>query len=545
MPRVVRCGLIQAKNVKGPEAGLPAIKKAMIDKHLKLIEQAGRGKVQILCLQEIFYGPYFCAEQETRWYHLTERVPDGPTVRLMQKLARKHKMVMVVPIYEEEQAGRLLQHRRPSSTPTASTWASTARPTSPTASRASGRSSTSGPATSAIRSSRPPTRRSASTSATTATFPGGARALGLNGAEIVFNPSATVAGLSEYLWKLEQPAHAVANGYFVGAINRVGIEAPWKIGEFYGQSYFCDPRGKIVAQGPRDKDAVVVADLNLDLIEEVRSVWQFYRDRLAPPWGPSGDARPGRHARPHQRAGPHRVGGLRDRHPRGGRRRRHHARRHAAQQHPRHDQRRRARGQARGGPRSARRRLSPSGAASCRATPASSRAAGGGRRARLQVLPGALRRRRVPARRRGGPAGGHADPGAPRSAAARARRAPGPRGHRGDRRHRRRSRRSLPIRELPGLAASVVGDRGDRGHARRLRETGCRVHIVHLSSAEALPILAEARSAGLPITVETCPHYLSFAAEEIPDGATDFKCAPPIRERANRERALGRRSPTA
>src|SRR5688500_10605769 len=110
-------------------------------------------------------------------------------------------------------------------------------------------------------------------------FPEGARILGLNGAEIVFNPSATVAGLSEYLWKLEQPAHAVANGYFVGAINRVGTEKPWSIGEFYGQSYFCDPRGKIIAEGSRDRDAVVVADLDLDMIEEVRQTWQFYRDR--------------------------------------------------------------------------------------------------------------------------------------------------------------------------------------------------------------------------------------------------------------------------
>ncbi|HEU5239239.1 MAG TPA: nitrilase-related carbon-nitrogen hydrolase, partial [Pyrinomonadaceae bacterium] len=110
-------------------------------------------------------------------------------------------------------------------------------------------------------------------------FPEGARALGLNGAEIVFNPSATVAGLSEYLWKLEQPAHAVANGYFVGAINRVGHEMPWDIGEFYGQSYFCDPRGQIIAQAPRDEDALVVADLNLDMIREVRNTWQFFRDR--------------------------------------------------------------------------------------------------------------------------------------------------------------------------------------------------------------------------------------------------------------------------
>nr|MBA3320071.1 acyltransferase [Pyrinomonadaceae bacterium] len=110
-------------------------------------------------------------------------------------------------------------------------------------------------------------------------FPEGARILGLNGAEIVFNPSATVAGLSEYLWKLEQPAHAVANGYFVGAINRVGHEQPWDIGEFYGQSYFCNPRGQIIAEAPRDKDALVVADLDLDMIREVRNTWQFFRDR--------------------------------------------------------------------------------------------------------------------------------------------------------------------------------------------------------------------------------------------------------------------------
>ena len=105
MPRIVRGGLIQAKNVLGPEAGLPKIKKAMVDKHVKLIAEAAKKKVQLLCLQEIFYGPYFCAEQETRWYHLTERVPDGPTVTLMRKLAKKHKMVIVVPIYEEDQPG--------------------------------------------------------------------------------------------------------------------------------------------------------------------------------------------------------------------------------------------------------------------------------------------------------------------------------------------------------------------------------------------------------------------------------------------------------
>ncbi len=285
MPRVVRCGLIQASNVKPPEAGLPAIKKAMLDKHRKLIEQAARQKVKILCLQELFYGPYFCAEQETRWYELTERVPEGPTVTEMQKLARKHKMAIVVPIYEEDQPGvyyntaamidadgRYLGKYRKTHIPHCKPgfWekfyfrpGNLGYPVFETAFAKVGIY---------ICYDRH--------------FPEGARALGLNGAEIVFNPSATVAGLSEYLWKLEQPAHAVANGYFVGAINRVGWEKPWKIGEFYGQSYFCDPRGKIISEGPRDKDAVVVADLNLDMIQEVRSVWQFYRDRRPDAYAP-------------------------------------------------------------------------------------------------------------------------------------------------------------------------------------------------------------------------------------------------------------------
>ncbi|HEY2940797.1 MAG TPA: nitrilase-related carbon-nitrogen hydrolase [Vicinamibacteria bacterium] len=285
MPRVVRCGLIQASNVKPPEAGLPAIKKAMLDKHRKLIEQAAKEKVKILCLQELFYGPYFCAEQETRWYELTERVPEGPTVSEMQKLARKHKMAIVVPIYEEDQPGvyyntaamidadgRYLGKYRKTHIPHCKPgfWekfyfrpGNLGYPVFETAFAKVGIY---------ICYDRH--------------FPEGARALGLNGAEIVFNPSATVAGLSEYLWKLEQPAHAVANGYFVGAINRVGWEKPWKIGEFYGQSYFCDPRGKIIAEGPRDKDAVVVADLNLDMIEEVRAVWQFYRDRRPDAYAP-------------------------------------------------------------------------------------------------------------------------------------------------------------------------------------------------------------------------------------------------------------------
>ena len=284
MPRNVRCALIQASNALNTTRPLQQIRKAMIDKHLKMIEQAARKKAQILCLQELFYGPYFCAEQNARWYELTERVPDGPTTQLMQKLAAKYKMVMVVPVYEEHMAGvyfntaavidadgrylgKYRKHHLPHCHP--GFWEKFYF--------------TSGDLGYPVFQTE--YAKVGVYICYDRHFPEGARCLGLNGAEIVFNPSATVAGLSEYLWELEQPAHAVANGYFVGAINRVGREKPWNIGEFYGKSYFCNPRGKIIAQASRNKDEVVVADLDLDMITDVRKVWQFFRDRRPETYG--------------------------------------------------------------------------------------------------------------------------------------------------------------------------------------------------------------------------------------------------------------------
>ena len=116
-------------------------------------------------------------------------------------------------------------------------------------------------------------------------FPEGWRALALNGAEYIVNPSATVSGLSQYLWELEQPAAAVANGVYVGAINRPGTEAPWDIGKFYGSTYVVNPRGTIMTQAGEDEDALVVADIDLDFVREVRNRWQFFRDRRPEAYG--------------------------------------------------------------------------------------------------------------------------------------------------------------------------------------------------------------------------------------------------------------------
>ena len=278
MARITRAALIQASNPAPPESSIEDTKKMMIDKHVELIKQAADQGAQVTCLQEIFYGPYFCAEQDTRWYEIAEQIPDGPTIKLMQELSKQHKMILVVPIYEVdmtgvyyntaavidehgEYLGKYRKHHIPHCNP--GFWekfyfkpGNLGYPVFETSAGKIGVY---------ICYDRH--------------FPEGARELGLNGAEIVFNPSATVAGLSEYLWKLEQPAHAVANQYYVGAINRVGTEEPWCIGEFYGQSYFCNPRGQIMVEGSRDKDEVIVADLDLDMIKEVRNTWQFYRDR--------------------------------------------------------------------------------------------------------------------------------------------------------------------------------------------------------------------------------------------------------------------------
>jgi beta-ureidopropionase len=278
MSKVVKCGLIQATNACSTDESLETIKNANIEKHIPLIEKAASDGVQIICMQEIFTGPYFCAEQSTRWYDSTEYIPDGPTTKLMQELAKKHSMVIVVPIYEEESPG--VYYNTAAVIDADGTYLGKYRKNHiPHVAPGFWEKFYFKPGNLGY-----PVFKTAYADVGVYIcydrhFPEGARALGLNGAEIVFNPSATVAGLSEYLWKLEQPAHAVANAYFVGAINRVGHEQPWDIGEFYGQSYFCDPRGQFLATASRDKTELITAELDFDKIREVRNTWQFYRDR--------------------------------------------------------------------------------------------------------------------------------------------------------------------------------------------------------------------------------------------------------------------------
>ena len=271
-------GLIQMSLKGDAENDSPEqIRDKMLDAHLPLIDEAAAKGVQVLCFQEVFTQPYFCPSQDKKWYGAAEAIPDGYTTRLMQEYARKHNMVIIVPIYEEVMPGLyyntaavidadgscLGKYRKTHIPQVAGFWekfffkpGASNWPIFETAYIKLGVY---------ICYDRH--------------FPEGWRALSLKGAEIIYNPSATVAGLSQHLWELEQPASAAANGVYIGAINRVGNEAPWDIGEFYGSSYFVNPRGEIISQASGDKDELLVTELDMDLVREVRDSWQFFRDR--------------------------------------------------------------------------------------------------------------------------------------------------------------------------------------------------------------------------------------------------------------------------
>ncbi|WP_017583094.1 nitrilase-related carbon-nitrogen hydrolase [Nocardiopsis valliformis] len=276
MPHTVRAALVQTEWTGDSESMMAA--------HEKYARDAAAQGAQVIGFQEVFNAPYFCQVQEPEHYRWAEAVPDGPTVTRFQALARELNMVMVLPVFEIDKPGfyyntaavidadgsYLGKYRKHHIPQVKGFWEKFYfRPGNlgwPVFDTAVGRIGV------YICYDRH--------------FPEGWRALGLAGAQLVYNPSATHRGLSAYLWKLEQPASAVANAYYIAAINRVGTEE-YGDNDFYGTSYFVDPRGQFVGDVASDTEAeLVVRDLDFDLIDEVRQQWAFYRDRRPDAYGP-------------------------------------------------------------------------------------------------------------------------------------------------------------------------------------------------------------------------------------------------------------------
>jgi beta-ureidopropionase len=255
-------------------------KTSMLDKHEGFAREAAARGAGAICFQELFYGPYFGITEDQKYYDYAEAA-DGPVVQRFAALAKELALVMVLPIYEEEQAGvyyntavvvdsdgTVLGKYRKSHIPNLPNfWEKFYfRPGNlgyPVFMTAVGKVGV------YICYDRH--------------FPEGWRELGLNGAEIVFNPNASKPGLSARLWELEQPVAAGDNGYFVAVPNRVGREDNEygdEAVEFYGTSYVVDPRGNFVGEkGSSTSEEVLLREVDLDLIRQVRNDWQFYRDR--------------------------------------------------------------------------------------------------------------------------------------------------------------------------------------------------------------------------------------------------------------------------
>ncbi|KPM52271.1 acyltransferase [Frankia sp. CcI49] len=255
-------------------------KESMIARHEELAREAAAAGTQVIGFQELFHGPYFGAVQDQKYYACVESIP-GPTVERFQALAAELGLVMILPVYEVANEGEyyntaavvdadgslLGRYRKHHIPHLPAFWEKFYfRPGNlgyPVFDTAVGRVGV------YICYDRH--------------FPEGWRELGLNNAQLVFNPSAAKPGLSNRLWEIEQPAAAAANQYFVAANNRIGQE----VGEFgaeaprfYGSSYFVDPRGRFVGDvASADKEEIVIRDLDLDEITRVRNDWQFYRDR--------------------------------------------------------------------------------------------------------------------------------------------------------------------------------------------------------------------------------------------------------------------------
>ena len=258
-------------------------KDSMIKKHEDYARQAAEQGAQVMCFQEVFYSPYFCQVQENEHFDDAEPIPDGPTTRAMQALAKETGMVLVLPMFEMEQEG--FYYNTAAVIDADGTYLGKYRKTHIPHVKGFWEKFYFRPGNTGYPIFDTKVGRIGVYICYDRHFPEGWRALGLKGAKIVFNPSATSRGLSMYLWNLEQPAAAVANEYFVGAINRVGQE-PFGDNDFYGSSYFVDPRGQKVGEAASDtEEELIIRDLDLDMVEEVRKTWAFYRDRRPDAYG--------------------------------------------------------------------------------------------------------------------------------------------------------------------------------------------------------------------------------------------------------------------
>lgn len=288
-PHVVRVGIIQNSIVTPTDRPITEQRQGLFDKIKKMFDAAAEEGVNIICLQEAWSMPFaFCTREKQPWCEFAESAENGPSNQFLMQLAVKYNMVIISPILERDEVhgdtiwntavvinehGKVIGKHRKNHIPRVgdfneSTYYYEGNTGHPVFDTKYG--------------------RIAINICYGRHHPQNWMMFGLNGAEIVFNPSATVAGLSEHLWGVEARNAAIANSYFTCAINRVGVEkfsneftsgdgkpAHKEFGHFYGSSYVTAPDGSRTPGLSRVNDGLLIAELDLNLCRQIKDKWGF------------------------------------------------------------------------------------------------------------------------------------------------------------------------------------------------------------------------------------------------------------------------------
>jgi N-carbamoylputrescine amidase len=264
-----------------------------LDKAVLKVKEAAAQGAQVVCLQELFRSQYFCREEDARLFDLAETIP-GPSTEVLSRAARENNVAIVASLFEKraeglyhntaamiDSDGGLLGIYRKMHIPDDPLYFEKFYFT---------------PGDTGFRNFDTKSGRVAALVCWDQWYPEGARIAAMGGASVLFYPTAigwhpaekAEFGEAQYdAWRTIQRAHAIANGVYVAAVNRVGFEGPPDHGlEFWGGSFIADPFGRVIAQASHDKEEILIADVDPKLIDETRRNWPFLRDRRIDAYGP-------------------------------------------------------------------------------------------------------------------------------------------------------------------------------------------------------------------------------------------------------------------
>jgi N-carbamoylputrescine amidase len=283
---LVKLGIIQTHAVADPANNL--------QRQLALVEKAAASGAQIICTQELFRSQYFCQSEDHKNFELAEEIPNGPSTRAFQELAKKLGVVIVASLFEKRTAG--LYHNTAVIIDADGSYLGMYRkmhiPDDPLFYEKFYFT----PGDLGFRTWNTRYGRIGVLICWDQWYPEAARLTAMSGAQILFYPTAigwhpsekSRYGTNQHLaWETIQRSHAVANGCYVAVANRIGLEQP--VGgdgiEFWGQSFIAGTSGQILAKGSVDKEEILVTEINLEDVNVTRTHWPFLRDRRIDAYG--------------------------------------------------------------------------------------------------------------------------------------------------------------------------------------------------------------------------------------------------------------------